>query len=333
MIGFLALLCFALSAGVSWLVKKAGILDHPNARSSHSAPTPRGGGLGVIAALGLVCLFAVSFYGEDEVVALLVAALGFGLLGLGDDLLALGTRIKFGVIILLSIGIVWLAGPVALIGITETMSIELPIWLGLMGCVLWLFVASNAANFMDGSDGLTVAAFVPAGLGMFVMADGGASLVGLAMAAGLAGFAVFNVPRAYLFLGDVGSLTIGAVFATASLLAINSGVSVWIYPLLILPILADVLLTLVGKVRNRIGFLSPHRTHAYQLLLRMGWPHWRVALAYFMASASCAVLAFISETTGGFVPFLAFVIAVIAATVLHMLVRSMARKAGLDLKA
>jgi len=327
----LILSCFALSLGICWLVKRAGILDHPNHRSSHSTPTPRGGGLGVLAAVGLGLLLAMLI--ELDVRPIVLAALGFGALGMADDLLALGTKIKFAVVVVLGGLVVWLAGPVPAIGFDENLSIILPYLVGFAGTVLWIFVAANATNFMDGSDGLIVAIFIPVGLGLGVIGVGATSIVGFALAAGLVGFAIFNVPKAYLFLGDVGSLAIGGVVAVAGLQLIETPSDVWLFPLLILPVLADVLLTLVGKVRNRIGFLSPHRTHAYQLLVRMEWPHWRVAAAYFATSTVCVALAIAGKSFGGFMPFAVFVAAVVGLTVLHTLIRRTAVRAGLDLKS
>ena len=110
--------------------------------------------------------------------------------------------------------------------------------------MLWVFVAANAVNFMDGSDGLIVAIFVPVGLALGLTGEGAGGYAGYALAAGLAGFATFNVPRAFLFLGDVGSLAIGGVFAAIALQLIETPGEVWLYPLLILPVLGDVLLTL-----------------------------------------------------------------------------------------
>jgi UDP-N-acetylmuramyl pentapeptide phosphotransferase/UDP-N-acetylglucosamine-1-phosphate transferase len=327
----LILCCFALSLGVCWLVKRAGVLDHPNHRSSHSTPIPRGGGLGVLAAIGLGLSLAM-WMGQD-VRPIALAALGFGLLGMGDDLLALGTRLKFVIIIALAGLMVWLTGPVAAIGVTPDFAFALPFLVGFAGAALWIFVAANATNFMDGSDGLIVAIFIPVGLGLGIIGAGVTSITGFALAAGLVGFSIFNVPKAYLFLGDVGSLAIGAIVAVAGLQLIETPTDTWLFPLLILPVLADVLLTLVGKLTNRIGFLSPHRTHAYQLLVRMNWPHWRVALAYLSASSLCVGLAIGADSLGGSVPFAAFIAAVIVLTAAHTLIRRMAVKAGLDLKS
>jgi UDP-N-acetylmuramyl pentapeptide phosphotransferase/UDP-N-acetylglucosamine-1-phosphate transferase len=333
MISGLFLAAFLGSVGVCWLARHAGILDHPNARSSHSRPTPRGGGLGLLAALGIGLIPALIPEFGVSAAAIAVAALGFGLLGLADDLLALGTVLKFAVILALGALISWLTGPVEAISLSAEAGIALPYAVGFAGSVLWIFTVSNATNFMDGSDGLTIANFLPPNLALLAIGQGEVALTGLGLAAGLMGFAVFNVPRASLFLGDVGSLALGAIFGAVALSAINSGLDVWLYPLLVLPVLADVLLTLVGKLRHRIGFLAPHRTHAYQLLIRMGWPHWQVALAYLGLSSACAALVVMAGPAGWLNPAAAFWAAVGAITVLHTVIRRAARRAGIDFAA
>jgi UDP-N-acetylmuramyl pentapeptide phosphotransferase/UDP-N-acetylglucosamine-1-phosphate transferase len=324
-------LSFIAAVAVSWMVRHAGILDHPNARSSHSRPTPRGGGLGVLAGLGGGLLITALIAPVSGLQPTLIAALGFSLLGLADDLLALGSRLKFAIMAVLGAGLVVLTGPVESLGITNEIAIGLPWVIGLAGSVLWVFVVVNAVNFMDGSDGLIVWSAIPAALGLYFLGEGAVSVTGLMLAAGLAGFAVFNVPKASLFLGDVGSLAIGGVLAIASLQAISSAGDIWLYPLLILPLLADVLLTLVHKLRHRIGFLSPHRTHAYQLLVRMGVAHWKVAMGYGAVALFCLVLALVTAHLPAGAPFAAFAGMVAVITLVHTLIRRRARLAGLDM--
>ncbi|WP_421792428.1 glycosyltransferase family 4 protein [Hyphobacterium sp.] len=321
---------FVLAVAVSWLVKRAAILDHPNQRSSHSKPVPRSGGFGVLAAIGFGLLLAAMNSDGPAVLPLALAGVGFGILGFWDDLAAPATILKFAIIVVLAAGIVWLAGPVEAIGLLGDTAFALPFVVGLVGSVLWIFVAANATNFMDGSDGLIVAVFLPVGLGLALIGDGAVATVGLMLAAGLVGFAVFNVPRAVLFLGDVGSLSIGAVFAVAALLLIEAPGQVWLFPLMILPVLTDVLLTLVGKLRHRIGFLAPHRTHAYQLLIRMGWAHWQVALGFLILSSVCTgVTCWMYESETHALALPVFIAAVIVLSGLHATVRLKASRQGL----
>jgi UDP-N-acetylmuramyl pentapeptide phosphotransferase/UDP-N-acetylglucosamine-1-phosphate transferase len=329
MMAFLIPAGFLASVLLCWMVRQAGVLDHPNHRSSHSLPIPRGGGLGVLAAIGIGLILSTQLGLDARPLALTAA--GFGVLGLVDDLMALGTKLKFAIVIALASVITWWVGPVAAMGIGPGIATSLPYLAGFAGSVLWIFVAANATNFMDGSDGLIIAIFLPVALGLSVLGNGVVVITGLALTAGLIGFAIFNIPRAWLFLGDVGSLAIGAIVAVAGLQMIETPTDVWLFPLIMMPVLVDVLLTLVGKIRNRIGFLAPHRTHAYQLLVRMGWPHWRVALVYFLVSTMCVALAHAGKDAGGFAPFGLFVAVVVILSALHAGVRRAAIRSGLDL--
>lgn len=273
-----------LVTGLAW---KGGLIDQPNDRSSHRTPTPRAGGLGIAAGLG-AGLCAASFFpvGSAAVAGLaglsaLVCAVGFA-----DDFAPLSERFKFVVFVGLSAAIAWVAGPVTRIALTLELGVDLPIWLGLAGSALFVFVTLNAANFMDGSDGMLAAVMIPASVGLAVagLVAGAldASLIGVALAAGLAGFALFNRPPARVFAGDCGALLAGAAYAGGALAMAGDGFSgsLWLAPLFVLVFLADVLLTLLRRARHGRFSLSAHREHAYQRLVAAGWSHGRVALVY-----------------------------------------------------
>jgi len=277
----------AASLAVTALALKAGVIDQPNARSSHKTPTPRAGGLGIAAGLG-AGLAAASFFpvGSGALAPLAAILALFCALGLADDLFTLDERPKFVVFVALSVALAWFAGPVARLGLTLELSIALPLWAGLLGSALFVFVTANAVNFMDGSDGMLTAVLIPASLALAVagLVAGAldATLLGAALAAGLAGFAVFNIPPARVFAGDCGSLAAGAAYAGGALVMAGQGFSgsLWLAPLFVLVFLADVLLTLLRRARDGRFSLSAHREHAYQRLIAAGWSHGRVALCY-----------------------------------------------------
>ncbi len=286
---FLALApaAFLVSLAVTALAMKAGVLDEPNPRSLHARPTPRAGGLGVAAGLG-AGLAAASLHpvGSSALGPMLAIIVLFAALGLADDLTTVNTRAKFAAYAALSLLLAWFAGPVVRLAITLDLAIALPVWLGLVGSALFVFVSANAANFMDGSDGMLAAVMIPASLALCVagLVAGAldASLIGAALAAGLAGFALFNLPPARVFAGDVGSLTAGAAYAGGALAMAGLGFSgsLWLAPLFILVFLADVLLTLLRRVRHGRFSLSAHREHVYQRLIAAGWRPGVVALIY-----------------------------------------------------
>jgi len=146
----LGAMAFAVSLAFSGFMIASGIGDIPNARSNHSAVTPTGGGLGVVAALGMMCLGAGLFYPQlglgTELPYLLILAFAITALGLFDDVFEGRTLIKFALIAGIGALAVRLIGPPAVLPM-GSYEIALPYWAGLAGAVLWIFVCVNGINF------------------------------------------------------------------------------------------------------------------------------------------------------------------------------------------
>jgi UDP-N-acetylmuramyl pentapeptide phosphotransferase/UDP-N-acetylglucosamine-1-phosphate transferase len=325
-----ALIAMALSAAMvsfvlSVLVLKGGVLDFPNARSSHKTPTPRGGGLGVLAGVGAGALAASAFpLGASALGGVLMVTALFGLLGFLDDLFVLDERLKLVSFIVFCAAMVSAAGPVTRIGLTYELGVGLPVLVGWIGSALFVFVVVNAANFMDGSDGILAAVMIPAGLALCVagLAAGVMTSVisGVLLAASLSGFVVLNWPPAKLFAGDVGALGAGALYAGGALALVNHGFSgtLWLAPLFVLVFLADVLLTLLRRARHGRFSLSAHREHAYQRLIDAGWSHQAIALVYGGLTALIGLTGLIAaQLEDGAVP-LVFVVWAVVLTALHV---------------
>lgn len=325
-----ALIAMALSAVlvsffVSVLVLKGGVLDLPNARSSHKTPTPRGGGLGVLAGVGAGALVASAFpLGASALGGVLIVTALFGLLGFLDDLFVLDERLKLVSFIVFCAAMVSAAGPVSRIGLTYELGIALPTLVGWLGSALFVFVVVNAANFMDGSDGILAAVMIPAGiaLGVAGLAAGVMTSViaGVLLAASLAGFVLLNWPPAKLFAGDVGALGSGALYAGGALALVNHGFSgtLWLAPLFVLVFLSDVLLTLLRRARHGRFSLSAHREHAYQRLIDSGWSHQAIALLYGGLTAGIGLTGLIAaQMADGAVPMV-FAVWVLILTALHV---------------
>lgn len=319
------LVAFLVSLIVARLVMAAGILDHPNDRSSHSAPTPRGGGLGILAGTMAGWAFVPVASPAEAATLSGIAICGMlaGGLGLLDDLFILSERLKFLVLLALSLAVCVMAEPVVTLGAGD-----MPFLLGLAGSALFVFTTVNAVNFMDGSDGLILACLVPAALALGILAG---TPVPWILAASLAGLAVWNAPlvrsRGRLFGGDVGAL--GAAMLVAGL-ALDwageaGGGSAWLAALLLLPLLGDVLLTMAARVRAGRSPFVAHRAHAYQLLIRTGTSHRVVALIWGGMSLACGALALLGSVLPPLGQIAIFGSAVIAFTGLHRGIRARAR--------
>jgi len=240
-------------------------LARPNARSSHSVPTPQGGGVAVIAAVVASVATLVSFFGvtaDSVLLAVLAAAIFLGLVGAYDDLQTMPVLPRL-LMQASAVGIVLATLPAEFHLVSA-----MPVWaeraLLLIGG-LW-FV--NLVNFMDGLDWITVAEVVPvmaalALFGFYGQLPSGPTLVALALCGAMIGFAPFNKPVAKLFLGDVGSLPIGLLMGWCLLQLAGSG---HLVAALLLPLyyLADATLTLLKRLARGEAIWVAHRSHFYQ---------------------------------------------------------------------
>ena len=267
---------FLVAFAGTWLARRyalhRALIDHPGERRSHRQPTPRGGGAGIAATL----LFALAWLAwalPTQRPLLLAAAGGLALvagIGWADDHRPLPASLRLLVHALAA----------AMLGAALLWQGAAP-WQALAVAVLAL-VLVNAWNFMDGINGLAASQAALAALGYLLFAAGGAGgwLAGALLAAAL-GFLPFNFPRASVFLGDVGSCSLGFGLACACALAIP-GDAVAQLPLLLLPLLAFLLdsgFTLFFRILNKERWWQAHASHAYQHWARRS-SHARVVAGY-----------------------------------------------------
>lgn len=292
----------SLSLAFTGFMIYAGVGDVPETRSSHRRTTPTCGGMGLTAALAgaLLCigLFYPYLLDGPELVKLLSIGLGVAVLGLTDDVYGGGSIFKMFLIAGLSALAVWTVGPVTSLPLGGA-DLSLPYLFGFAGSTLWVFVVVNAVNFMDGSNGmmglnLFIAALILTGLAL-VSGAGQTALLSGALAAGLLGFLPYNLRyKARIFSGDVGSLFAGFIFASVCLLLVSEAPGyrlLYAGPILILPFLTDVFITLLRRVRRGENLMRAHNQHLYQRLIQAGHSHVRVAIFYATATITCALIA------------------------------------------
>ena len=314
--------CFVTAAAIAAFLAVAvaagsGPQKAPSSRCSHANPTVAAGGLGVIVAVAAVVLLC-ALWRPQTIVALVDAdglhragfVLGFCALvaavGLVDDLIDLGASVKVVLLGLASLGIAAAAGPVMTFPLWGEIGLTLPIGIALLGSTAWVFLVVNAVNFMDGADGLVGGSMAIAGAGLCLCAAAAGAgeplMLGAALAGGFVGFLPWNAPKARVFMGDVGALFAGALFAGASLmLAVKAPSTVYVVPLLILPLLVDVLLTLAWRAQRGRPLLTAHRDHAYQARLRSGASHFaasREVWAHAASATFCASAVATAVVTG-----------------------------------
>lgn len=300
---------FAMSLAVSGFMLSAGLLDAPVSRSNHKNPTPTAGGLGVVSGLGIGLLALALFYpylGNVQVLGQISAlALAVSLLGLVDDVHDIGAKGKLFILLLLSCACVYVIGAPMTLPFAAG-AIDVPTWLGFGGAVLWVFVVMNTVNFMDGINGIMgwfmVVAFAGLALVSIVAGAFTPAILSVLMISALAGFLPYNARnKALIFCGDVGALLTGFMFAATSLMLVVDKAPyglLYAAPLLILPFLADVILTVVARARRKDNILSAHKSHIYQRLVHSGRSHIFVAALYAGSGLFMVLITLVGVRTG-----------------------------------
>jgi len=262
------------------------LADTPNERSLHSVPTPRVGGLGLMAgALPVGALFA------DGPLSVLFACAGLlALVSFADDRQSLPIEVRLPAhLAAASMAVLAIAAPGAghpgLGAVEATVAVAALVWM------------TNLFNFMDGSDGLAggmgsigfaALSAAAAGAGAMPLALGAA-----AIAAASLGFLAHNFPPARVFLGDAGSVPLGFLGGALGLYGMLSGAWPWWFPLVVFsPFIADATVTLLRRALRGERFWRAHRSHYYQRLVLAGWTRRGLALsgyALMLAAAASAL--------------------------------------------
>ena len=298
-----ALISILLSGLIAW----AGPVDPPGPRRSHGRPTPTSGGLAIIVATCIA--LALAARGQrgvpDARLGWLAGAAALtGMMGAADDLLDLPPRTKL--LIQAALALLFAKSIARVTGLPLASEIDLPLGLmvGVAGTALWFVVLTNAVNFVDGVDGLAPGAIIIVLIGLAGAGalHGQSALCAAALVGGTAGlgFLPWNLPAHRLFQGDAGALFSGVFLAGLAVLAADpasgSDLSPYLVPFAALPILTDVLLTLLARARAGSPLFSAHREHLYQRWLdHSGGSHEALSLRYWLIMAAFTGAAVLNE--------------------------------------
>jgi Fuc2NAc and GlcNAc transferase len=276
--------CFLAGAAASGLWLRLSLarqwFDIPNQRSSHTRPTPKGGGLGFALVFFCVAVFlAGRGFISAEQVWLVLPGLCLAVAGFVDDLHELGIVPRIGFQLLCIVAALWLIPGVPSLSLPWSGSLNPWVVLALLA-VGWLWLI-NLYNFMDGIDGLAAveAVFVAMALGWFALEAGlyGSSLLLLALAVIVSGFLYFNWSPARLFMGDAGSNFLGFLLPAYGLLLVLQGaITIWTLIILLAVFVTDTTATLYKRMRAGLMWYHGHRSHAYQLVAHAHRSHARV---------------------------------------------------------
>lgn len=257
---------------------RRGMLDAPGRRRSHTIATPRGGGIGLVvgALVGMpaALLLLPGSPGSIIVAVFAVAVIAVAAIGWLDDHGSLPIKPR----LLIQVGAALMVS-LAVAGSTSSLLWAIPLLVAAVWCI-------NLHNFMDGIDALAAqqAMFFGVASGALAWWAGSPALAGagLALAAAATGFWWFNRSPARIFMGDVGSATLGLlVFVLSAMLWAYRTNLLWPSLIFSSAFVIDATLTLLMRMLRGARWYTPHREHLYQWLVRRGASHRRVALGYF----------------------------------------------------
>ncbi len=293
-----------LSWGITGIFRRWALnerlLDYPNERSSHMKPTPRGGGIGIVLVIwlmGIAWLIAsfsrhtLSFFDPFRAGLILAGGLLIAVIsGLDDARRGLSPGFRLAVHVAAAGLVLFGAGAWSRIALPFVGSVGLG-GLGFAAELIWIVGLVNAYNFMDGIDGIASLQAVSAAAGWFAVGllsgHFGLAAAGAVIGASAVGFLFHNWPPAKIFMGDIGSASLGYVFSVLPILAARS------LPepvserapiagfLMVGPFVVDATFTFFRRLARRERLSMAHRSHLYQRLVITGLRHRTVTVLYF----------------------------------------------------
>jgi Fuc2NAc and GlcNAc transferase len=275
---------FLGSMGITYFMigyaHRHGRLDIPNSRSSHQTPTPRGGGVSIVAMVLTAAALEWFLFPLSRIWILPLAVSGFMVAFIGwlDDWKSLSARLKLGVHLVSALIFVWYSGVLSVDGGLLAFALIIAI-LGL-GWIL------NLYNFMDGIDGIAAGEGVTVGISGVLLASLSRSselaFIYSALTCASFGFLIFNWPPARIFMGDVASGFMGFCFGALALVAASTGKIPLSASLIVLGVfIVDATYTLIARALKGKALHVAHRDHAYQHAA-LRWGHKRATLGTLM---------------------------------------------------
>jgi glycosyltransferase WbpL len=292
----LLILCVSLvlvSSMATDLIRRISIknklYDVPNNRSSHHIPTPRGGGVVIILTL-LITIAILTFnkeVGTDFSISMLIGISIIATIGLIDDIKNLPVLIRAIAYVLGAVLSIYLIGGFSSLSINN-FSIHLS-YFGYILSVLFVVWLTNLYNFMDGTDGFaaiqTICVALFCGLLLFSSDNMSFAIILFCLASSTIGFLILNWAPAKIFMGDVGSCTLGFLFGLFSIYTEKNGIiSIGVWIILLAPFIGDATFTLLKRIINGEKWYKAHNSHAYQKLYQLGVSHRNLAISLLLTN-------------------------------------------------
>ncbi len=315
------ILAFITSFILTWIIKnwaiKRNIIDIPNHRSSHSIPTPRGGGLSffIVWIVSISILYFFNILTLKLLVALLLVV-PIGIVSIIDDIISLPPVTRLIIQALCAVIVVFYLGglqniDLGFIKINSSFLLNIFLIIG----VIWFI---NLYNFLDGIDAYASIEAISIALGMFLLTK---EPLYLLLISTVAGFLYWNWPKAKIFMGDVGSTMLGFTLIVLSIYSNNHQSANIIYWLTLSSLFwFDASITIIRRKLNRENISQPHKKHAYQRITQAGYSHKKTAVFSIIINLTFILIVFINSKYLPEIPILSLIIAIIINTLLYMLV-------------
>jgi Fuc2NAc and GlcNAc transferase len=270
---------------------KNNLLDIPNERSSHRTPKPKGGGISIVGALifTIVILFQYEMIASEITISMVIGLVIVSIVALINDYKNLSPLIRT-VIYIISAGF----SLYIIDGFESVVINNYSYNLGYIGyClgILFLVWLTNLYNFMDGTDGFAATQTICVSLFCFYLFYLSNNIpffiIMLCLVSTTIGFLFWNWSPAKIFMGDVGSCSIGFFFGLLSIYTENKGIiSITVWVILLAPFIADATFTLIKRVVNNEKWYEAHNSHAYQKLHKHGISHSQIASCLFVINVA-----------------------------------------------
>ncbi len=317
-----AVLSYFFTPPVKNFAHKVGAIDVPkDARRMHKKPIPRLGGLAIYG--GFLCSILIFGQLDETMLCVLLGAAIIVALGIFDDVLALGAKLKFVVQIVaaaipvcigdLQIGLFTNLNP-----LSDTPFVHLGI-LAVPATIIWIVGITNAVNLIDGLDGLAVGVSSIAAITMLAVAlltgNMPIAITMAALAGACIGFMPYNLNPAKIFMGDTGSTFLGFILATVSIMGLFKFYAVisFAVPFLILGLpIFDTANAIIRRVAAGRSPMSPDRGHVHHRLIDMGFNQKQAVAILYAISATLGLTAVVL-TSSGEVKAIVLLLAVLAA--------------------
>ena len=293
---YLSALLLIVSFILTWVIRKFSvknrILDIPNERSSHSVPTPRGGGLAIVIAwyVGITIMFVLLTI-DDKLYFALMSGIILAAISVIDDVIDLRPSIRIiAQTITVLLAFYFLNGIQPVLLFNKVLIPSIVLYPVVIVGMVWFI---NLYNFLDGIDGYASLEAIAIALAFYLFTGNAISFV---LISSVIGFLIWNWPKAKIFMGDVGSTQLGFIIVVLGIYFHNEkSFSIINWLILTAPFWFDATLTLYRRWRNKEKLSQAHRKHIYQRLVQSGFSHLKVDILLILINFFIILLVYFTH--------------------------------------